>query len=234
MDKKLENQPGTKRHMDDIVNKWLYNYINDKAQKHGDKERVKKEITEKGGFEPTRVKRLYDGDALSTADDVIKLSKATGISPNEILDQEDRTNEIVKKPSINNVDIFTEKQNNVLYKHMTHYYLVGGKCYEPDDFIKFLGYLIEQEDLINKLSATANDILDNMRKIIQECIDEGSLKIEQVGNITSFQNYDELNKKLNLDEFKGVKTRIRDIRTSKGINNSIRHATINYISKNIK
>lgn len=234
MDKKLENQLGTKRHMDDIVNKWLYNYINDKAQKHGDKERVKKEITEKGGFETTRVKRLYDGDALATADDVIKLSKATGISPNEILDQEDRTNEIVKKPSINNVDIFTEKQNNVLYKHMTHYYLVGGKCYEPDDFIKFLRYLIEQEDLINKLSATANDILDNMRKIIQECIDEGSLKIEQVGNITSFQNYDELKEKLKLDEFKGVKTRIRDIITNKSINNSIRDATINYISQNIK
>ena len=220
---KKQNKYKGSVHYDKPVNKWLRNYLKLIAQSSSStKKESDKVFARKSGITLERLTQLSGGYARVSIEDLIKISKATGISTDEIIFQNNDSDDLIVDDNfieaanlkIDDIELFSKKSNNVLYKHVK-----GGLFSGRDDFIKTLDYLISQEDFIKRLSEICYEILENFKA------SNNSKLIADYKDIDDFKNRFE-NKKLNKE--------LNDIITNSKLRNAVRDLVKQYIYDHLK
>ena len=102
MDKKMENETKSKnvketaKYYDDYINVWFRNYL---QELYMNSEKTKKETDtafgEKIGISYSKINRIISGYATFDANEIIKISEVTGMSPNDLLYPKDKVSDDV-------------------------------------------------------------------------------------------------------------------------------------------
>ena len=217
MSKILENQKNeikrkNKDHYNEPVNKWLREYlVQINEQGHGNKVNSDEEFAKKSNIDIKRIQQITSGRARVSIDDLIKISKATGVTSDEIIFGKDIPNTL----EVDNVEILSKESYNILYKHTK-----GGLFPGRDKFLIFLDYLIQQEDFILGLSEKCKDMLEDFKTS------------KNISKIADFKGYDDFCKKIS--DTKELSKDLSDIITDFKVRESVRELVRRYIYDHLK
>lgn len=210
------------------ANKWLREYLEQIG--HGHKVNSDEEFANKCGIKYSRIRSMTGGNGPVYADDIIKFSKVTGISADVILGLEKKKVPDNLKVDTNNkvgnieTNILSQKVCDKLSKHI----LKDGLFPAQDEYLKFLEYLILEENYIRNLLDKSKQSLETF----VEDIENNKISKKEIELLFSQKDFDNFvntiknNKELN-ERFKGIVTDTK-------IRNDIRNIIYKYIYDNLK
>ncbi len=213
MEKMLKKEQSVKEEREDNynkpVNKWLREYLEQISPGYGHKVDSDKEFANKCKIKYSRIRNITNGNAQVNIEDLMKISKATGISCDEIILKK----EVPKNLNLNAIDVVSKEAYNVMSKHTIQKNVLFQVPYR-DNFLNFLSYLICEENFINTLSEKSYKILEDIKSSNIE-IDMTKCKDEK----------DFLSKPNN----KLIKKEINELITDKKIRQDVRKIICKYI-----
>jgi len=242
MAKKMENETKPKKenetakYYDNYINVWFRNYL---QELYMNSEKTKKETDtefgEKIGISYSKINRIISGYATFDANEIIKISDVTGMSPNDLLYPKDKVPDDVlfllkELPEEISDDIkskfnilFTDKAYNTLCKHS-----IGPLFPMRDNFLEFLNYMIIDEQYVDELSDTSKKILDEFKQN------------ENIHLLATCKSYEEFRNKLSNKELLKdnqlyeLSQKLNALITDKKIRNATREFIIRYIYAKLK
>lgn len=244
MSKKIENELTSKNkenikkkeeasYFDNYTNVKIREFINKNA-KYGNKTYIKQELAKACGVSLSTIKRCISGySTLNKYEQIKYLADYTGLDFNELVESTEvkkaKINLEIKRelPNdliINGVNLHNQESYNVLCKHT---YKKGNLFPMRDEFLKFLDYMICEEQFVYTISDKAQDILQSLKMDINNNTlpkDE----IDKLANCKDDEDYEEAFSKGELDK------RLRNLISDEKIRNSVRAFITKYIADNLK
>lgn len=213
MDEMLKNEQSIDEKQEDsydkIVNKWLREYLEQISPGYGHKVDSDKEFANKCKIKYSRIRNITNGNAQVNIEDLIKISKATGISCDEILFKK----EVPKTLNFNDIDLVSKEAYNVMIKHTIQKNVLFQMPF-TDKFLVFLSYLICEENFIITLSEKSHMILEHIKK--------SNIKIDMTKCKNEKDFFSKFNNKL-------IKKEINELITDKKIRQDVREIMCKYI-----
>ena len=219
----LKNQKSyMKDNYNEPVNRWLREYLEHiNKDGYGNKTNSDKEFAKKCGIIYSRIKGIAGGDTKVNADDIIKISKATGVSADEILGLEPVPDNL----KVDGLNIFSKECLDKLKVHISR----KGKLYSSkDEYLKFLEYLIMEDNFINAISVKALKSLNELKDDIKN----NELSKEELDLLANYKDDDDLKNRIKNND--KLNDRFKKIITDKKVRNAVRDIIVKYIADNLK
>ena len=223
MDKIPENKKSCKKdYYNEPVNKWLREYLKHlNKDGYGNKIKSDKEFAKKCGIEYKRLINLSGGNARVNTSEIINISKASGVSADEILGLEPVPDNL----KIDGLNIFSKECLDKLKIHISR----KDKLFSSrDEYLKFLEYLIMEDDFIKAISEKASESLNKLK----EDIENNKLSNEELNLLANYKDYDDLQNRIKSND--KLNDRFKKIITDKKVRNAVRDIITKYIADNLK
>lgn len=214
MNKMLENQQSVKKdYYNEPANKWLREYLEQINTKgYGNKVDNDKEFANRSNIKYSKIRTITGGSSPVTADELIKISKATGISTDDILFGK----ELPDRLKFNGIDELSKESYNILHKHT----MPKGTLFPArDGFLIFLDYLIQEESFIDVLSSKSSELKEKFKDN------------KEIYKLADYKNFEDFKNRFS---DKQLSKELRDIITDSGIRNSVRDFIYKYLYDNLK